>query len=134
MALSKTVKYMISCVQLFATPWTVAHQAPLSWDFSGKNTGMGCHFLLQLNCGVRGAYLWKHSTSLFCTFVILEVKCKEHPPPTPPRNSLSIFSWTDSCALSAPRSLFHSLQQTPLQHMYSLPPLFRDKEMESHRI
>ena len=27
-------------------PWTVAHQAPL-WDFPGKNTGMGCHFLLQ---------------------------------------------------------------------------------------
>ena len=29
------------------TPWTVAHQAPLSWDFPGKNTGAGCHFLLQ---------------------------------------------------------------------------------------
>ena len=27
-------------------PWTVAHQA-LLWDFPGKNTGMGCHFLLQ---------------------------------------------------------------------------------------
>ena len=31
----------------FATPWTVAHQAPLYWDFPGKNTGVGCHFLLQ---------------------------------------------------------------------------------------
>ena len=30
-----------------ATPWTVARQAPLSWDFPGKNTGVGCHFLLQ---------------------------------------------------------------------------------------
>ena len=30
----------------FATPWTVAHQAPLSMDFPGKNTGVGCHFLL----------------------------------------------------------------------------------------
>ena len=30
-----------------ATPWTVAHQAPLSMDFPGKNTGVGCHFLLQ---------------------------------------------------------------------------------------
>ena len=29
------------------TPWTEAHQAPLSTEFSGKNTGMGCHFLLQ---------------------------------------------------------------------------------------
>ena len=32
----------------FVTSWTVAHQAPLCpWDFPGKNTGMGCHFLLQ---------------------------------------------------------------------------------------
>ena len=28
------------------TQWTVAGQAPL-WDFPGKNTGVGCHFLLQ---------------------------------------------------------------------------------------
>ena len=31
----------------FATPWTVAWQAPLSMDSPGKNTEMGCHFLLQ---------------------------------------------------------------------------------------
>ena len=30
-----------------ATPWTVVHQAPLPWDSPGKNTGVGCHFLLQ---------------------------------------------------------------------------------------
>ena len=29
------------------TPWTVAYQAPLSIVFPGKNTGVGCHFLLQ---------------------------------------------------------------------------------------
>ena len=29
----------------FVTPWTIAHQAPLSMKFSGKNTGVGCHFL-----------------------------------------------------------------------------------------
>ena len=34
-------------VQLFATPWTVAHQAPLSWNSPGKDTGVGCHSLLQ---------------------------------------------------------------------------------------
>ena len=33
--------------QLFATPGTVAHQAPLSMGFLDKNTGVGCHFLLQ---------------------------------------------------------------------------------------
>ena len=31
----------------FATPWPVAHQSPLSMDFPGKNTRVGCHFLLQ---------------------------------------------------------------------------------------
>ena len=38
---------MLSPVWLFATPWTVACQASLSWNFPGKNTGLGCHFLLQ---------------------------------------------------------------------------------------
>ena len=36
-----------SRVQFFATLWTVAHQAPLSMGFSCKNTGVGCHALLQ---------------------------------------------------------------------------------------
>ena len=29
------------------TPWTVAHQAPLSMRFPKQDTGVGCHFLLQ---------------------------------------------------------------------------------------
>ena len=37
----------LSCVWLLATPWSVACQAPLSMEFSGKNTGVGCHSLLQ---------------------------------------------------------------------------------------
>ena len=36
-----------SCVRLCVTPWKAAHQAPLSLGFSSKNTGVGCHFLLQ---------------------------------------------------------------------------------------
>ena len=36
-----------SCVRLRATPQTAAHQAPHPWDSPGKNTGVGCHFLLQ---------------------------------------------------------------------------------------
>ena len=35
-----------SC-RFFATPWTIAHQAPLSMGFSRQNTGVDCHFLLQ---------------------------------------------------------------------------------------
>ena len=37
----------LSRVHSSATPQTVARQAPLSWDSPGKNTGAGCHFLLQ---------------------------------------------------------------------------------------
>ena len=36
--------WSLSRVQLSATPYTVAHQAPLSMGFSRKNTGVGCHF------------------------------------------------------------------------------------------
>ena len=36
-----------SHVWLFVIPWTVAHQAPLSMEFSSKNTGVGSHGLLQ---------------------------------------------------------------------------------------
>ena len=33
----------LSRSRLLATPWTVAYQAPLSMDISGKSTGVGCH-------------------------------------------------------------------------------------------
>ena len=37
-----------SQIQLFETPWTAAHQAPLSMGFfQARNTGVGCRFLLQ---------------------------------------------------------------------------------------
>ena len=34
-------------VRPHATPQTAAHQAPVPWDSPDKNTGSGCHFLLQ---------------------------------------------------------------------------------------
>ena len=38
----------LSRVQPFATPWTVACTRLVHpWDFLGKSTGVGCHFLLQ---------------------------------------------------------------------------------------
>ena len=41
---------MLSRIQLYATPWTVAHEALLSTEFSSgllENTGVGCYFRLQ---------------------------------------------------------------------------------------
>ena len=37
----------LSLVRLCATPQTAALEAPPSLDSPGKNTGVGCHFLLQ---------------------------------------------------------------------------------------
>ena len=48
----------LSRVRLFATPWPV--QAP-SWNFPGKDTVVGCHFLLQ------GIFLTQGSTGASCT-------------------------------------------------------------------
>ena len=36
----------LSDVWLLVTLWTIAHQAPPSTGFAGRNTGVGCHFLL----------------------------------------------------------------------------------------
>ena len=38
---------MLSCVQLYANLWTIAHQAPLSTEFSRQEYWSGCHCLLQ---------------------------------------------------------------------------------------
>ena len=41
--------YLLSCVQLFVTLWTVVLQAPLTRNSPGKNIGVGCYSLLQGN-------------------------------------------------------------------------------------
>ena len=45
------------CLTL-VTPWTVAHSLPCLWDFPGKNTGVGSHFLLQ---GIFLTHRWNPS-------------------------------------------------------------------------
>ena len=35
------------CIQLFAISWTVPTRLLHPWNFPGKNTGVGCHFLIQ---------------------------------------------------------------------------------------
>ena len=38
---------LLSRVQPFVTPSTVASRLPCPWDSPGRSTGVGCHFLLQ---------------------------------------------------------------------------------------
>ena len=45
----------LSCLQYWASLWTIACQAPLCpWNFQGKNTRVGCHFLFQGNFPTQG--------------------------------------------------------------------------------
>ena len=41
-----SLTHLLSCVLPFVT-WTLAHQAPLSMEFSRQEYCSGCHFLLQ---------------------------------------------------------------------------------------
>ena len=50
--------YMLShfsCVQLFATLWTVPTRFLCLWDSPGKNTGVSCHALLQGIFPIQGS-------------------------------------------------------------------------------
>ena len=58
----KSESQALSRVRLLATPWTAAYQVPLSMDFPGKSTGVGCHFLLQILLGQQ-----QMSVSIGCT-------------------------------------------------------------------
>ena len=86
---------MLSRVQLFVTPWTVTYQASLSMGFPGKNTAVGCHFLLQifltqgLNPGLLAVSeaLPGPLSKLLLPFLVLLVSYL-----APVRSSLGLFS------------------------------------------
>ena len=48
---------LLSCVQLFVTPWTVACQALLSMRFLRQNARVGCHYLIQGISPTQGSNL-----------------------------------------------------------------------------
>ena len=54
------------------TPWTVTHQAHLSMEFPGKNTGVGSHSLLQGIFPTRGSNLSSYITGRLFTVLATE--------------------------------------------------------------
>jgi len=62
-----------SHLQLFATPWTLACQAPLQWDSPGKNTGVGFQALLQEIFSTQGLNL------SLCTFFTVWASSRDAP-------------------------------------------------------
>ena len=65
----------VSRVWLFATPWTVAHQPSLSWDFLGKNTEEYCHSLLQMIFPIQGL----NQGLLHCGQILYCLSCQGSP-------------------------------------------------------
>ena len=86
----QTVAWMhgvLSHVQLFATPWTVASRLLCPLDFPGKNTRMAHHFLLQGSSQHRD---WTHvSCSLLqCRQILYHWAIREAQ-----NNSTSVYPW-----------------------------------------
>ena len=91
---------LLSCIWLFAAPWTMDYQTPQSVGFPRKNIGVGCHFLLQsilltqgLNLSLLSllhwqmdSYHWKNNSKLhwmrhciliFSDLLLFLIKAKE---------------------------------------------------------
>ena len=64
-----------SCVPVFTAPQTVACQALCPWSFPGKNTSVGCHFLLQ------GIFLTQGSNPHFLCLLCLQADSLPLVPP-----------------------------------------------------
>ena len=73
----------LSHVQLSATPWTTPRQAPLSMESPGKNTGVGCHALLQGSSRPRVSHI---SGRFFSGWATQEAPGVSHVP-------LLLFTW-----------------------------------------
>ena len=63
----------LSRVRLFATPRTIAYNAPPSMDFPGKSTGVGCHFLLQRIFPSPHGLITKHSIQNLCKLKVKQL-------------------------------------------------------------
>ena len=81
-----TMLSCFSCVWLLGTPWTAARQITLSWNFPGKNTGVGYHFLLQ------GIFLAQGSNMRLFQFVHGQMDSLPLLPPGKPLCSLTRVS------------------------------------------
>ena len=131
---------VLSQVHLFVTPWTVACQAPLSMEFPGKNTGVGCHFILQgifptqgLNLSLLWLQHWQVGSIQYTVLYNLQnlhfstcptnvLFCSGSNPKITPciqlSCSLSLFKF-EVCPQSA--FVFHSLNN--FQECYSCTPI-----------
>ena len=99
-----------SCFRLFETPWTVTNHSPLSMEFSGKITEMGCHSLLQRIFLAQGSNL----CLLHCRQTIYCLKVKV-------LVAQSCLTLCDSMDCSPPGSSVHGIIQARILERLPFP-------------
>ena len=130
---------MLSHVWFFATSWTVAMDGTLlyPWDFLGKNTGVGCHFLLQKHhsdSGIESASLaslalaggffttsitWESSKEMLRTWehpetsLVSKVHCREGSV-----ECKTHWTWTVDCLLAFKLTKAHVLHVERIKGMF----------------
>ena len=91
-----------SSVWHFLTPWTVVLQASCPWDSPSKNTGVGCHALLQ------GIFMTQESNLVLLGLLHWQVSSLPLAPPGKPIIAIQLLShvqlfvtpWTAGCLAS----------------------------------
>ena len=121
------VLFAQSCPTL--NPWT--REAPLSMGFPGKNTGVGCHFLLQ---GIHTGLLEKPSDQIRSDQLLSRVRLFATPWIAARQASLSITSSRSSLRLTSIESAMpssHLILCRPLLLLPPIPPSIRVFSNES---
>ena len=68
--------WLLSCVERFATHGLQPTRIPCPWDSPGKNTGVGCHFLLHGIFPTQGL----DSGHLQCRWILYHLSHQQSPP------------------------------------------------------
>ena len=122
-----------SHVQLFATPWTIAPRLLCPWDSPGKNTGVGCHALLQ------GIFLTQGSNPYLLCFLHWQAGSLLLVPPGKPwkagqlyaKNQIGLLSHTrHKINLNGIILCFLWLNNIPLHYIYHI--FIIDSSVDGH--
>ena len=92
---------------------------PRPWDTPGKNTGVGCHFLLQLQVSSRAImYTVMKIINNHCMLNMKVVQSKSCELSSQGKQFYFIFIWDDGCSLNILWSSFHDVYKS---NHYAVP-------------
>ena len=114
----------LSCVQLFATPWTQPARILCPWDPPGKNTGVGCHFLLQRIFPSQGSNLCLVQL-LYCRQILYQEATRK-PPVMIIKPNISEYSQSSVSVGSEP---IDSTNQGLRKNFFLIPESFKKQNL-----